>query len=63
MKQNRNLETIKKCDACQADIPKQEIKYMSLKTCCSVQRIPLCRECYEKYAKWIKPKEDKNERD
>jgi hypothetical protein len=58
MEQKRNLETVTKCDACQEDTPKHEIKYMSLKTCCSVQRIPLCKVCYEKYAKKIKPKED-----
>ena len=39
------------CDACRKEIPQKEIRYMSLKTCCSIQRIPLCRHCYEKYAK------------
>lgn len=58
MEQKRNSETVTKCDACQTDTPKQEIKNMSLKTCCSVKRIPLCRECYKKYARKIKPKEE-----
>lgn len=40
-----------KCDSCQKETLKLEIKYMSLKTCCSVKRIPLCRECYDKYAR------------
>lgn len=39
-----------KCDACRKETSRDEIKYLSLKTCCSVQRIPLCPECYDKYA-------------
>lgn len=63
MEQKSNLETVARCDACQKETPKNEIEYMMLKTCCSDQRIPLCRVCYEKYAKKIKPKEDNHERD
>jgi hypothetical protein len=47
-----------KCNACQKDCTKLEIKTMTLKTCCTVKQIPLCRVCYEKYARRIKPKED-----
>jgi NAD-dependent SIR2 family protein deacetylase len=39
-----------KCDACRNDTPRQEIRYLLLKTCCSTQRIPLCRECHQKYS-------------
>lgn len=40
---------ILKCDACRKDSTMLEIRYISLKACCSVKRIPLCYECYEKY--------------
>lgn len=39
-----------KCDACRNDFPLREIRYMPLKTCCSIRRIPLCRDCYDKFA-------------
>jgi hypothetical protein len=45
------------CDACQKEVRQIEIRYMSLKTCCSIQRIPLCRVCYDKYA--VNKKEEK----
>ena len=51
MEQKSNLESAIKCDACRKETAKNEIKVMMLKTCCSVQRIPLCRECYEKYTR------------
>lgn len=44
------INTIK-CDACQKDIPKTDIRYMSLKMCCKIERVPLCKNCWEKYAK------------
>jgi hypothetical protein len=39
-----------KCDACQREISGAEVRYMSMKLCCKVERIPLCRECWTKYA-------------
>jgi uncharacterized CHY-type Zn-finger protein len=38
------------CDACRKEISKSEVRYMSLKMCCKVERLPLCKECWEKYA-------------
>lgn len=39
-----------RCDACQKEKPGTEIRYMSMKMCCKTERIPLCRECWTKYA-------------
>ena len=47
-----------KCDVCQVEMTKIESRLMPLKTCCSVKQIPLCQECYAKYAKKKKPKEE-----
>lgn len=40
-----------KCDACRKQTLRDELKYLVLQTCCSVQRIPLYREYYDKYAR------------
>lgn len=41
---------IVKCDACQKDIPRSNARLMSIKMCCKVERVPLCKDCWEKYA-------------
>jgi len=40
-----------KCDACRKDFPKSDIRLMSLKMCCKVEQVPLCKDCWEKYTK------------
>lgn len=37
-----------KCDGCGKEIAKGETRYMNIKMCCSVTRVPLCRVCWEK---------------
>lgn len=39
-----------KCDACRKDFPKSDIRFMSLKMCCKVEQVPLCKDCWEKYS-------------
>jgi len=48
---NENVEgnTIT-CDACRKIIPKSAVRYLSLKMCCKVEQVPLCKDCWEKYA-------------
>lgn len=38
-----------KCDACRNEFPQSEIRFMSLKMCCKVEQVPLCKDCWEKY--------------
>ena len=38
------------CDSCRKIIPKEEARFMPLKMCCKVEQIPLCKDCWEKYA-------------
>ncbi|MCX6580810.1 MAG: hypothetical protein NT166_11585 [Candidatus Aminicenantes bacterium] len=40
-----------KCDACRKDFPMSDIRFMSLKMCCKVEQVPLCKDCWEKYTK------------
>lgn len=47
----KNAADALKCNACQKDISKTEVRYMSIKMCCSVERVPLCKDCWETYAK------------
>ncbi len=48
--ENKNPR-IFKCDACSKEILKREMRYMLIKRCCTVERIPLCLDCFDKYGK------------
>lgn len=49
MTENNVQHTLITCDACRNDFPQSDIRYMSLKMCCKVEQIPLCKDCWEKY--------------
>jgi len=51
MEQNNTGTQTVICDACQTEVSKTESRLMSIKMCCKVERVPLCRDCWEKYAK------------
>lgn len=51
MEVDKRAANLVKCNACQKEVPRTEVRYMSLKMCCNVERLPLCRECWQKYAK------------
>ena len=42
----RQQETVV-CDACGKSVPKTETRHLSLKTCCSYKRVPVCKLCWE----------------
>jgi hypothetical protein len=37
-----------KCDSCGKEIEEKDAKYLSYRACCSVKRVPLCRDCWNK---------------
>ena len=40
-----------RCDACQKEIPRQESRKMTMRVCCNVVHMPLCRECWDRFGK------------
>ncbi len=40
-----------KCRMCSQDVPENKVKYYEMKLCCSVQRLPLCPNCWTKQSK------------
>lgn len=39
----------KKCQGCGKMFPVEELKTVQFKSCCSVQNIPLCSDCWAEY--------------
>ncbi len=40
-----------RCDACQQEVSRQEVRKMTMRVCCNVVRMPLCKECWERFGK------------
>jgi len=51
---NETKSNTRRCDACRRDVPADEIRTLHLQTCCTVIRIPLCRECHEAHGRKAK---------
>lgn len=51
MAKDKKVTDTMKCDACQQEVPQQEIRRMTMRVCCNVVRMPLCKECWERFGK------------
>ena len=44
-------EETMECDACGKKVPKEKIRHLRLKMCCSYRRVPVCQACWDEMNK------------